>query len=236
MSRAITVLIIWFIVGCVASAAHASSVGAGKTVGILNILDSQFLHLNLGMTRFGDKTTKFEALHMPIPDYVNRELESKLHELGYRTQELLLTEGLRESAPFYLSNSWNKWKISKSGRSALAELMRMQDCDAIIVVHNFVKSDQMGFSGSAVSGYGLYTRGKIRKVFGHIIGFVMRRTDGELLGVSAPLYAVDSDVSELTRETMASVEPVVIGFADHLVSGLITNLDGTYPNNALTPN
>ena len=213
--------------------AWAEDAARGR-VAVLNIMDTDVVHIHFGVTAFGDEDSHYSLPNGPLPDYIAVELKNKLKALGYDVVIVDAPLPVEDYPGFLVTKGWRDYKLTRAGREMVEKIVEREKADFVVLLEDYARSDVFQPAGASVSGHGLYTIGFIgkprvptSKVFGGFIGAVV--TDRlKLLGTSAPPYMETVDLSSLDKDGLLRIEGSLRLFSDQVISGLVMYLDGTF--------
>ena len=165
------------VLGCAGSQPVHLQLPPGARIGILNVLEPQMTHVDVGSFRL-NSFTKVYNVDWDIPRYINWEIENDLRAHGSFTFIPLAVnspaDGKQSMSKGIVSavNSWMPGDL-KSFLQQAAEDNRL---DVIISVSSYdsgmwQQNDcfKIGKSEVATKGYGLYTRTKVLSEFSNLL-------------------------------------------------------------------
>ena len=138
----------------------------GARIGILNVLEPQMTHVDVGSLRFNSFTNSYDV-DWDIPGYINRMIENDLRALGRYTFIPLAVdapEDWKQSMSAGIISTVSAW-FPRDLRAFLEQAVEENRLDVIVSVSSFDTARwpqddcfKIGKSEVATKGYGLFTR------------------------------------------------------------------------------
>jgi hypothetical protein len=163
--------------GCAGSQPVRTQLPPGARIGILNVLEPQMTHVNVGALRY-DSFTKVYNVDWNIPDYISRTIENDLKARGTYTFIPIAVNApadWKQSTSAGILSAVNSW-MPGDLKSFLQQAAEDNRLDVIISVSSYdsgmwQQNDcfKIGKSEVATKGYGLYTRTKLLSEFSSLL-------------------------------------------------------------------
>ncbi|MEJ2165599.1 MAG: hypothetical protein P8X90_08715 [Desulfobacterales bacterium] len=169
MFRSALILIMISVLGCAGSQPVRLQLPPEARIGILNVLEPEMTHIDVGSLRF-DSFTKVYRVNWGIPDYLSHTIESDLRALGSYTFVSLAgnaPQHWKQSMSDSILNAVTGWMSDKlkAFMNRTAEDNRL---DLIISVSSYDSGRwpqaacfKIAKDPVATKGYGIYTRSKV---------------------------------------------------------------------------
>jgi hypothetical protein len=164
--RSVLFLMMASLLGCAGSQTALLQIPPEARIGILNVLEQQITHVNVGSLRV-DSFTNVYKVDWDIPDYINRTIENDLRARGSYT---LVPLAIDVSADWKQSIAKNIVSAVKGGmpddlKAYLEQAGEANRLDAIISVSSYDSGSwqqaacfTIAKNEVATKGYGLFTR------------------------------------------------------------------------------
>jgi hypothetical protein len=169
MFRPVMLLMIVGALGCAGSKPNRIDLPPGARIGILNVLEPQMTHVDIGLLRF-DSTSNTYQVDWDLPGFLNRLIEKELHGRGGRAFIPLAVDaqaGWKLSMSNSILSAVNAW-MPPELRSYLIHTGEKERLDAIISVSSYNSGNweegscfEIAKNPVATKGYGLFTRTKL---------------------------------------------------------------------------
>jgi len=166
MLRAALFLMVVSAIGCAGSQPVRLQLPPGARIGILNVLEPQMTHVDVGSLRFNSLTHSYDV-DWDIPGYIQRTIENDLRARGHNTFIPLAVdapEDLKQSMSAGIISAVSAW-FPRDLRAFLEQAAEENRLDAIVSVSSFDTARwpqedcfKIGKSEVATNGYGLFTR------------------------------------------------------------------------------
>jgi hypothetical protein len=163
--------------GCAGSQPLHMQLPPGARIGILNVLEPQMTHVDVGSLRF-DGFTKAYNVDWNIPDYMNRAIENGLKASGHYTFIPIAVNApadWKKSTATGILSAINAW-MPGDLKSFLKQTTEENRLDLIISVSSYDSGTwqqdacfEIGKSAVVTKGYGLYTRTKVLSAFSNLL-------------------------------------------------------------------
>jgi hypothetical protein len=155
--------------GCAGSQPINMQLPPGARIGILNVLEPQMTHVDVGSLRY-DSFTKVYNVDWNIPDYISRTIENDLKARGNYTFIPIAVNSpadWKQSTAAGILSAVNAW-LAGDLKAFLKQTAEENRLDVIISVSSYDSGMwqqdacfEIGKSAVVTQGYGLYTRTRV---------------------------------------------------------------------------
>jgi len=152
--------------GCAGSQPVRMQLPPGARIGVLNVLEPQMTHVDVGSLRFNSFTNSYDV-DWDIPGYIQRTIENDLRARGHNTFIPLAVdapEDWKQSMSAGIISTVSAW-FPRDLRAFLEQAVEENRLDVIVSVSSFDTARwpqddcfKIGKSEVATKGYGLFTR------------------------------------------------------------------------------
>ena len=163
--------------GCAGSRPVHMQLPPGARIGILNVLEPQMTHVDVGSLRFNSFTHSYDV-DWDIPGYINRTIENDLRARGQNTFIPLAVDApadWKQSMSAGIISAVSAW-FPRDLRAFLKQAAEENRLDVIVSVSSFdtgrwPQDDcfKIGKSEVATNGYGLFTRTRALSGFSNLL-------------------------------------------------------------------
>jgi hypothetical protein len=163
--------------GCAGSQPFHLQLPPGARIGILNVLEPQMTHVDVGTLRY-DSFTKVYNVDWNIPDYINRTIEKDLNARGNYTFIPIAANApadWKQSTATGILSAVNAW-LPGDLKGFLKQAAAENRLDVIISVSSYDTSTwqqdacfEISKNAVVTKGYGLYTRTKVLSAFSNLL-------------------------------------------------------------------
>jgi hypothetical protein len=163
--------------GCAGSRSVRMQIPPDARIGILNLLEPQMTHVDVGSLRF-DSFTKVYNVDWNIPDYISRTIENDLKARGNYTFIPLAINapaGWKQSTAAQILSAVNAW-MPGDLKAFLSQAAGENRLDVIIAVISYDTGTwqqdacfEIASNAVATKGYGLYTRTTVLSGFSNLL-------------------------------------------------------------------
>jgi hypothetical protein len=170
-------LIVVTALGCAGSQPVRLQLPPGARIGILNVLEPQMTHVDVGSLRF-DSFTKVYNVDWNLPDYINRAIENDLKARGNYTFIPIAVNApadWKQSTATGILSAINAW-MPGDLEAFLKQTAEENRLDVIISVSSYDTSTwqqaacfKIGKSAVVTKGYGIYTRTTVLSGFSNLL-------------------------------------------------------------------
>jgi hypothetical protein len=167
--RPALLLLMMTILGCAGSQPVQLQLPAEARIGVLNVLESEMTHLDIGSLRF-DSFTKVYKVDWDLPDYLNRTIESDLRTHGNYVFVPVAgdaSQDWKQSMSKNILNAVTGW-MGDDLKAFMNRTAQENRLDLIISVSSYDSGRlpkaacfEIGDDPVATKGYGIYTRSKV---------------------------------------------------------------------------
>lgn len=169
MFRLLLFLMMISALGCVGSKIGRIDLPPGARIGILNVLEPQMTHVDIGLLRF-DSTTNVYQVDWDFPGFIDRLIEKDLHGRGSHAVIPLAVDapaGWKQPMSNSILSAVNAWMPAEL-KSYLIQAGEKERLDAIVSVSSYDSGNweeescfEIARNPVATKGYGLFTRTKL---------------------------------------------------------------------------
>jgi hypothetical protein len=166
MFRSVFFLVVMFVPGCAGLQSEQVQLTPDARIGILNLLESDMTHVDIGSLRF-DSFTKVYKVDWNIPDYLTRIIENDLRTRGSYTFVSLAgnaSQDWKQATSDSILNAVTGW-MGDDFKGYLNQAAEENHLDLIISVSSYDSGRwtqeacfKIAKNPVATSGYGIYTR------------------------------------------------------------------------------
>jgi hypothetical protein len=163
--------------GCVGSQPIHLQLPPGARIGILNVLEPQMTHVDVGSLRY-DSFTKVYNVDWNIPGYINRAIENNLKSRGNYTFIPIAADApadWKQSTATGILSAANAW-MPGDLKTFLKQTAAENRLELIISVSSYDSSTwqqdacfKIGKNPVVTKGYGLYTRTTVLSGFSNLL-------------------------------------------------------------------
>ncbi|MGY6630096.1 MAG: hypothetical protein ACXIUL_03720 [Wenzhouxiangella sp.] len=204
------VVVLIAITGCATRPAFDYNPSTIQEVGVLVALENNLSHSHVGTTVFNNSVETFPSQSFMPVAFLEEQAREILEDRGYRVSIVKLPEDGGFTDRSLLHAGWSGLGIRAENREPLAELIRSEGVDLLVVFEPFYRHDHMGGSSVGISGFGLYTR----SFFGFSGGRIYSNVRGCGILADPVVYVdcgvtsdnFDTEITELNAETAPEVE------------------------------
>ncbi len=169
MFRPLLLMVMIGALGCAVSKPNRIELPPGARIGILNVLEPQMTHVDIGLLRF-DSTTHVYRVDWGLPGFLDRLIEKNLRTRDSRTFIPLAVDasaGWKQSMSNGILSAVNAWMPGEL-EAFLEQTGEEKRLDAIIAVSSYDSGNwqeescfEIAKHPVATKGYGLFTRTKL---------------------------------------------------------------------------
>jgi hypothetical protein len=163
--------------GCAGSQPVRLQLPPGARIGILNVLEPQMTHIDVGSLRF-DSFTKVYKVDWNIPDYINRTIENELKARNNYTFIPIAVNApadWKQSMATGILSAVNAW-LPGDLKAFLKQTAEENRLDVIVSVSSYDTGTwqqdacfEIASNAVATKGYGLYTRTTVLSGFSNLL-------------------------------------------------------------------